>query len=379
MKKLLNKKNIKYYLIYFFIIELVSQFNFIRGVISFLQIFIESAFNCTNFENFIRLFITSILFLVLFFSSLIILTLPITIFLLARKTADATLKRENSKYTSRENIIYYREKISGVSPTTISLIQNLEIEEDKDLTAIIMKMQLNNNIAIEGDTIKLLSEDVSNLSPNEQQLFYILTSEKINKAQLKGWKDVAVSEAIRDGYLKEKNPSKNLKLKKILLFVLLILFFLIILRLKDDFTLIANKFDSLELTEENITLSEFVEHKDFNVFYDLLSIGLPIIFCGIGILGWPIFYFVFIVRYKSKNLFLKRTVKGEQLTDIILGMKNFIHDFSLLSEADKNDILLWDEFLVYAIVLEENTKIIEEILNLKKVNLFDSKMIDINN
>ena len=155
MKKLLNKKNIKYYLIYFFIIELVSQFNFIRGVISFLQIFIESAFNCTNFENFIRLFITSILFLVLFFSSLIILTLPITIFLLARKTADATLKRENSKYTSRENIIYYREKISGVSPTTISLIQNLEIEEDKDLTAIIMKMQLNNNIAIEGDTIKV--------------------------------------------------------------------------------------------------------------------------------------------------------------------------------------------------------------------------------
>lgn len=379
MRKLLNKKNIKYYLIYFFIIEVVSKFNFIRGIISLLRIFIESAINCTNFESFIRLFITLILFLVIFFLSISILTFPITVFLLARKTADYALKRENKKYTSRENIIYYREKINGVSPTTISLIQNLEIEEDKDLTAIIMKMQLNNNIAIEGDTIKVLSDDVSNLSPNEQQLFYILTSEKINKAQLKGWKDVAISEALRDGYIEEKNPNKSLRIKKIFLFALLILFFVVILQLKDDFALMSNKLDSIGLPEENITLSEFIKHKDFNVIYEFLLIVGPIIFCGLGILSWPLFYILFILRYKYKNKFLKRTIKGEQLTDIILGMKNFIHDFSLLNEADKNDILLWDDFLVYAIVLEENTKIIEEILNLKKVKLFDSKTINIDN
>ena len=141
----------------------------------------------------------------------------------------------------------------------------------------------------------------------------------------------------------------------------------------------SNKLDSIGLPEENITLSEFIKHKDFNVIYEFLLIEGPIILCGLGILSWPIFYIIFILRYKYKNKFLKRTIKGEQLTDIILGMKNFIHDFSLLNEADKNDILLWDDFLVYAIVLEENTKIIEEILNLKKVKLFDSKTINIDN
>ena len=43
-------------------------------------------------------------------------------------------------------------------------------------------------------------------------------------------------------------------------------------------------------------------------------------------------------------------------------MKNFIHDFSNLSEAHKEQVVLWDDYLVYAVVLEENQQIVKEIM-----------------
>lgn len=43
-------------------------------------------------------------------------------------------------------------------------------------------------------------------------------------------------------------------------------------------------------------------------------------------------------------------------------MKNFIHDYSNLSEAEKDSLVLWDDYLIYAVVLEENEKIIEEMM-----------------
>lgn len=45
----------------------------------------------------------------------------------------------------------------------------------------------------------------------------------------------------------------------------------------------------------------------------------------------------------------------------VFGIKNFIHDFSLLSEKEKEEVMLWNEFLIYAIVLEENSIIVNEI------------------
>ena len=59
-------------------------------------------------------------------------------------------------------------------------------------------------------------------------------------------------------------------------------------------------------------------------------------------------------------------------------MKRFLHDFSMLDEADKEAIGLWDEFLIYAVVLGENEKVVNEILDIKNIKISDMKNI-INN
>ena len=64
----------------------------------------------------------------------------------------------------------------------------------------------------------------------------------------------------------------------------------------------------------------------------------------------------------------ERTKKGKFLVEEIDGIKNYIHDFSLLSEKEKDSIIIWNEFLIYAIVLEENTKIIDDISKYTNLN-----------
>lgn len=62
---------------------------------------------------------------------------------------------------------------------------------------------------------------------------------------------------------------------------------------------------------------------------------------------------------------------GELLTAQISGIKNFIRDFSNLSEAEKEQLILWDDFLIYAVVLEENERIIEDIFSMRNLRYGD--------
>ena len=65
---------------------------------------------------------------------------------------------------------------------------------------------------------------------------------------------------------------------------------------------------------------------------------------------------------------------GKILMEQVFGIKNFIHDFSLLSEKEKEEVMLWNEFLIYAIVLEENSIIINEISKKFEMNNIFSKI-----
>ena len=54
MKKILKKKNIKYYLIFYVIIEFISRFSLIRGITTYIYSFFEIAVKSPNPETFIK-------------------------------------------------------------------------------------------------------------------------------------------------------------------------------------------------------------------------------------------------------------------------------------------------------------------------------------
>ena len=256
-------------------------------------------------------------------------------------------------------------------------MQNIKIEEEKDLIATLLKLQLMGNIVISGNEIIITSDDTSKLLASEEILFEELKTGKLRRSYIEDWKQQAVVEAKVQGYLKEKKSSKSIIRKKIVLIVLFVLSILYFMTYANPVMYSIEEVLALNIPE-NMSLFDIPTHENSEIFIDVLSQIASIFVSIIGIFGCPILYFIFHVMYKFQKDELKRTYKGEALTDEILGMKRFLHDFSMLDEADKEAIGLWDEFLIYAVVLGENEKVVDEILDIKNIKISDMKNI-INN
>ena len=70
--------------------------------------------------------------------------------------------------------------------------------------------------------------------------------------------------------------------------------------------------------------------------------------------------------YINKNY--KRTSKGTELLNKAYALKNYLKDYSLIKEKNAKELALWENYLIYAVALDVNTKIEDEIIE-KYVNI----------
>ena len=149
-----------------------------------------------------------------------------------------------------------------------------------------------------------------------------------------------------------------------------------------------------DIKDQDVIVDMIKEDKDFRkLTYDLYVGSIPV--CLVGTFAvvaiFALFSMPFYLRARKITYFFvdandkyDRTPEGKILVEQIVGMKNFIHDFSNLSQSEKEEVVLWNDFIIYAILLEENEKIIHEILKIKKmdVNILDNvntQVIDLSN
>ena len=85
------------------------------------------------------------------------------------------------------------------------------------------------------------------------------------------------------------------------------------------------------------------------VFAILLIVYLPIY---IGI-----YFSTYIIKSK-KNSYI-RTAKGEAINENLEGLKNYLKDFSLMNEKNEKSLILWEDYLIYAVIFNQNTKVVK--------------------
>ena len=248
-----------------------------------------------------------------------IFTLPLIVFNSAdKKTISYNLdKNDFGKYKN-----YYRDIIKDYSPAILSYIDDYKLNL-KDVISTILNLKLKKYIDIKDNKFIIVNNDYSKLENNEQ---YILNN--INKnINIFTFQNIVLEEAINKGLIESKiNKSKIIK--NIIIYTIII-----VLSMCLTFYLLSN----------NIVLIHF-----------LLLILLTIIF--------PIYelYIISIILSFIKNRYV-RTKKGKEINEKLEGLKNYLKDFSNLNEKDIEEIKLWEDYLIYSVLFNQNTNIINEI------------------
>ena len=58
-----------------------------------------------------------------------------------------------------------------------------------------------------------------------------------------------------------------------------------------------------------------------------------------------------------------RNDEGKMINLKLEGLRKYLVDFSQIEEKTKEQLILWEEYLVYSVILGINTKVIEEVYN----------------
>lgn len=379
-EKLLIKIDIIFIIICLIIVRLNLKVSFIETTFEYFKIYNN------NFIGFINILLALLwLLIILLIGKCFIL---IAIYLAFRISRMKVIK-ENARYEVIDNIEYYRDRFNNITPTEISLITDLEIETKKDISATILDLYQKKIIDFTDDKIIVKRED-NTLRQSEQKLVEMIKNNDFSKENIDYWKDCCIKEAIIDNYIIEKNNSEKgpnffknnivINIAAIMFIISLVLSCIFILSpTGEKLYSTIDEFDKKYSEKDRTELEVIINNEEAKEMYvKIISDSGPIIILStimittfFILIGTPIYRMVRRKIYKAieVNNRYERTKESKILVEQIAGIKNYIHDFSLLSEKDKENVVLWNDFLIYAVLLEENEKIIDDICQYKNIDL----------
>ncbi len=219
----------------------------------------------------------------------------------------------------------------------MSYIDNFEIQPKNDIVASLLSLELNKKISLD-DKIQINSDTRENISSNEQYVLDCVKDGKITNFDENIFITKVKEDAIKNGLLKESKIEWR-NLKKVLLLcissIILLIFICIIL------------FNDLINNPTNIADWKLATL----AFAILLIVNLPI--------SLAVYFYTYIVKTKNNNYI--RTKKGEELNEKLEGLQNYLKDFSIMHERDEKSLTLWQDYLIYSVIFEQNTNIIKNI------------------
>lgn len=218
----------------------------------------------------------------------------------------------------------------------LSWIDDFELEQ-KDIVAEILQLENKKVITVSEDEIIINKNyDKTNLKQSQQYILDNIQNGKLNNINEIVLKEKVKQDALQDGLIKDKNDLKRRQIKQIIISIIV------------------------------FGLAKIIEMLVFRNLFLNLSGNIIMFFIAIAISMTTIFYpiiaiisfIVTTIKYKMDPYF--RTEKGKDLNREIEGLKVFLKDYTLLDEKDKEAVVVWEEYLVYSVLFNQNKKIVEQ-------------------
>lgn len=348
----------------------------------------------------------------LIYFSIIFMTSPflwVNLYYLCRKIFKSIRVYENSKIKTKEQFHYYREDLEKISPGIVAFTYNLENDIRKSVVATILKLKSSGFIQEKDGKICKTNKNEDSLLMSEKM---VLSSLKTEKIDTKKYAEVIKDESISMGFVRKNRGGIVLKVIKILVTIIIP-----IVLLKTSTAFDKYVFDKYKIytyggksyvSVENGEIGDIhfgsVENIDDYyhgvvnengkeiIFYDKALIRmnkyedsfilianvlhiLNVIFLTLSVILLFVFIFLAaeqIIYFNKKYI---RTIKGNDLLNKAHALKNYLKDFSIIDKRTEEELVLWEYYLIYAVILgvnvEINDKIIEKYFNNYANNLKD--------
>lgn len=247
------------------------------------------------------------------------------------------LKDKLSEIDFKKYEEYYRDLLKDYSPAELSYIDKFEILPQRDIVASLLSQKLNKNIFLD-DKIYINNISIENISSNEKYILDSIKDGKITNFNETEFIAKVKEDAIKNGLLKESKIEWRKFTRVLILSISFIALMIVIC-----------------ITMFNDFFSNPINIEEWKLFILMFAI-LLILYIPISLV---IYFNTYIIRMKKNNYI--RTTKGEIVNEKLEGLKNYLKDFSTIHEKDEKSLILWENYLIYAVIFNQNTKIIRNI------------------
>ena len=273
-----------------------------------------------------------------------------------KHSANKARKENMSKIDFSRDKGYYRTILKTYSPAELSYIDDFKVNYKREIVATVLSLELKGKVKIENDGISILDNHDENLRKTERFILKSIDNRKV-KITDSGYIDsYAQDEAIEDELIIKNTDQIGRKrvIKEILCQLTLCLISILI------FAVFCSNCE--KLNDANTVI------KVMSMILSFIAFFIIWIEIGYGTIGIFIYYIMQINSYR-------RTEKGEEINKNIEGLKQYIKDYSLLKDKDKEALTVWEEYLIYSVIFDINdAKIVQKIFDFVEIEFERGKI-----
>ncbi len=297
--------------------------------------------------------------------------------------------RKNAVIKRNDEFIYYRGDLDKVSPAVLMFASKLEMDMRKSIATTILKLKLSAFIEEKEGYFICTSKDESELSGSEKMVLSLIRNHIFDKTL---YRKTVEKETMDKRYLTKNHGGIFFRIIKMIVAICIPIIIFIFSVWLDEYThenyrvypeddgyayiLLDNDDEIEDLYNEIKNMDDYYHREMFDgslsynygeIRADKLQYGVVRKALFLNMLGTMIigFFWVFIllgaylfieqIRYFNKNY--TRTIKGKVLLNKAYALKNYLKDYSLISERGEAELALWQYYLIYAVALDVNVKL----------------------
>lgn len=245
----------------------------------------------------------------------------------------------------KQNYSYYRDILKEYSPSVLTYVDDFSIDYPKDLVATLMSLELKKKFKMD-KKIVILDATTVGLSSNEIYVLSNITDGTVRKIDFNVFKKEVAKNALDSGLLEVRHDWYKDVINRL---VFLVVFYAAV----------------------HILFALLLVF-DFGFSESIFSI-IPVLFIFLFqtlIKLFPVVAIIYLVVFtlNLRKYPYKKTEKGNEVHRKLEGLKNFLKDFGRLDEktVSKEDLIIWEEYLIYSVIFNQNKKLVKNILSIIK-------------